>query len=72
MFARFLGGDIGPNSEWCKCVHVERSAVLVKKKCTFWSKDMFLAGFEAFTHFSLSIRIDGNFLIKVFGDLTTS
>ena len=57
-------------SEWCKCVHVERSEIWVKK-CIFWAKSMFLACCEAFTHFSLSIRIDNNFLIIISGDSTT-
>ena len=32
---------------------------------------MFLACFEAFTHFPLSIRIVNNILIKISGDSTT-
>ena len=32
---------------------------------------MFLACCEAFTHFSLSIRIDNNFLVIISGDSTT-
>ena len=57
-------------SEWCKCVNVERSEIWVKK-CSFWSKNMFLACFKAFTLFSLSMRIDNNFLITISGDSTT-
>ena len=56
-------------SEWCKCVHVERSEIWVKK-CIFWSKNMFLACCKTFTHFSLSIRIDNNFLIIISCDST--
>ena len=36
---------LNPKSEWCKCVHVERSEIWVKK-CRFWSKNMFLACFK--------------------------
>ena len=57
-------------SGWCKCVHVERSEIWVKK-AIFWSKHMFSAFCEVFTHFSLSIRIDNNFLIIIAGDSTT-
>ena len=57
-------------SEWCKCVHVERSEIWVKN-AIFWSKNMFLACCEAFTNFSLSIHIDNNFLIIIAGDSTT-
>ena len=37
----------------------------------FWSKNMFLACFKAFTLFSLSMHIDNNFLITISGDSTT-
>ena len=57
-------------SEWCKCAHVERSEIWVKK-CNFWSKNIFLACCKAFTHFSLWIHIDNNFLIIISGDSTT-
>ena len=57
-------------SEWCKCVHVERSESWLKN-AIFWSKNMFLACCEVFTHFSFSIRIDNNFLIIIAGDSTT-
>ena len=57
-------------SEWCKCVHVEHSEIWVKK-CIFWSKNMILARFKAFTLFFLSMRIDNNFLITISDDLTT-
>ena len=57
-------------SEWCKCVHVERFEIWVKNAIIL-SKNMFLACCEAFTHFSLSIRIDNNFLIIIAGDSTT-
>ena len=54
-------------SELFKCVHVERSEIWAKI-CSCWSKNTFLTCFEAFTHFSLSIHIDYNFLIKISGD----
>ena len=41
------------------------------KKCIFWSKNMFLACCEAFTHFSLSIRIDNNVLLMISGNSST-
>ena len=57
-------------SGWCKCVHVERSEIWVKS-AIFWSKNIFSACCEVFTQFSLSIRIDNNFLIIIAGDSTT-
>ena len=60
--------------EWCKCVNVERLGSF-GWKWSFWSKNkqkinkkMFLACIEAFTLFSLSIRVENNFLIEVCGD----
>ena len=38
----------------------------------FLVKNMFLTCFEAFTHSALSIGIDNNFLIKIYGDSTMS
>ena len=58
--------------EWCKYVglHVEHSEIWVKN-AIFGSKNMVLACCKVYTHFSLSIRIDKNFLIIIAGDSTT-
>ena len=47
-------------SEWCKCVHVERSEIWVNN-AFFGQKTCFLACCKAFTHFSLLILIDNSF-----------
>ena len=41
------------------------------KNAVFGQKNMFLACFKAFTLFSLSMRIDNNFLNTISGDSTT-
>ena len=40
-------------------------------KMHFLVKNMFLTRFKAFTQYSLLIRIDNNFVIKISGDSTT-
>ena len=72
MFLLFLG-DIDPlnlilndaGAYMLSVLRFGRKSALFGKK-----KNMFLACFDAFAHFSLSIYIDGNFLIKISGDST--
>ena len=52
-------------SKWCKCVHVERSEIWVKK-CNFLFKKYVFSMFRSFyIFFSFLIRIDNNFQIKI-------